>query len=161
MSEMPRGIVEPDLVYEAMRLELRALRERADLTETELARQMGVNKSTVYRTEDTEKRPSYEPSLNTIEKWLDCTSGETLAMFFCRVEYAAEHDGKTKALLNDLSKYFKLRSMLRDLQAYLRTIDTRVGQLRLPATPERFQDGFERRVRLITTTVTTTRRRRR
>jgi len=123
--------------HEQLRLALQALRRKEGLTESALAKAMDVNKSTIYRTEDTQDRPDYQPSLDTIEKWLAYTSGESLAEFFCRVE----HQG-----VDDLKTYFALRSMLRDLTAYIATVHRKVQELNLPRTTDSFLSGFERRL---------------
>lgn len=43
---------------------------------------IGVDKTTVYAIENTSKYPNRKPDLGTLERWLDATSGESLAEFF-------------------------------------------------------------------------------
>lgn len=96
---------------------------------------MGLNKSTVYRIEDVADRPDYQVTVDTIIKWLDATSGETLAMFFCRVEM-----GNT----NDLQAYFNLRMTLKEARAHIERLHRKVQELDLPDTSNTFLKRLER-----------------
>jgi transcriptional regulator with XRE-family HTH domain len=125
--------------YEDVRLALQALRREADLSEYELAKAMHLNKSTVYRIEDVDSRPDYEPSIGTIEKWLDCTSGETLTTFFFRVEYGPTHQ-------NDFRLFARLRVIVREYIAQVDTLEQKVRDLGLPKTEKSFLIGLQRRL---------------
>jgi len=81
VSATPLGV----LNWLELRQALGAARRAANLTEAQLAFDIGKPKSTIYRIENTDELPKHKPDLETIDRWLSA-SGVRLSDFFRRIE---------------------------------------------------------------------------
>jgi DNA-binding XRE family transcriptional regulator len=80
-----------------LRRELANLRRDSGLEEIELAKQIGVHKTTVYRVEDVDRLPNHKPDLKTVDAWLVATDGPEIDEFFRRLKTpAAEISSATR-----------------------------------------------------------------
>lgn len=73
------------LDWRAVRAELRRLRDVNDLTREELQKLSGVEKTTIYRIENTKELPDYKPDFDTVDALL-AAMDITLSDFFARIE---------------------------------------------------------------------------
>lgn len=76
------------LDWPALRGELRRLRAENDLTREELQKLSGVEKTTIYRIENTKEMPDYKPDFDTVSALLVAME-ITLSAFFARIEGVA------------------------------------------------------------------------
>jgi transcriptional regulator with XRE-family HTH domain len=134
-------------INEQIRLALAALRREHGLTEYALAKAMDLNKSTVYRVENIDDRPGYEPTIDTITRWLDATSQESLTAFFFRVEFGRD----SPYAINDLQVYFELRRLNAEYVTCFKELQRRFEDLDLPKTEKYFLTGLQRRLKKVAT----------
>ena len=73
------------LDWTAIRAELRRLRDANNLTREELQAASGVEKTTIYRVENTKELPDYKPDFDTIGAMLAAME-ITLSEFFAKIE---------------------------------------------------------------------------
>lgn len=73
------------LDWRAVRAELRRLRDVNELTREALQKLSGVEKTTIYRIENTKELPDYKPDFETIEALLRAME-VSLSAFFLRIE---------------------------------------------------------------------------
>lgn len=71
------------------------------LSVAQLAVEIDVKESTIYRIENVKKDPTYKPRLQTVVDWLDHTDGPGLPAFFSEVENAASSDRMTYPVTPD------------------------------------------------------------
>lgn len=73
----------------ALRIALAEYRRTAGMEEAELAAELSISKSTVYRIENTEDEPDHKPKLQTIDAWLRATNAGPLSALFTQLEAAS------------------------------------------------------------------------
>lgn len=73
------------LDWTAVRAEVRRLRAENNLTRQELQALSGVEKTTIYRVENTKELPDYKPDFDTIVRLLTAME-VTVSKFFARIE---------------------------------------------------------------------------